>query len=134
MHFLEGQHDVLELVKEPLVDLCELVDAVNGVSGPHCLGYHEYTGVGRLAESCLYVGNLEFLVAYESVGSLADHPQTLLDGFLEAAAYGHDLSDRFHGGTDLARDTVELAEVPARDLADNIVKRGLEEGRGCLGD
>ena len=134
MHVLVGPDDILKLVKEPLVDLGEVMDLVDSVTGAHCLGNNEYTVVCRLPQGSLNVRHLQFLVSYEAMGSLADHPESLLDGLLEAAADGHDLSDRFHGGADLARDSMELAQVPARYLADNIVKRRFKESRGGLGD
>ena len=61
---------------------------------------------------------------------LANHPESLLYGFLKAAPDGHDLAHALHAGADLAGHAVELGEVPARNLADNIVKGRLEEGRG----
>ena len=69
------------------------------------------------------------LVAHKAVGSLADHPDTLLDGLLEGPADGHHLADALHAGADVAGDTLELRQVPARDLHDDIVQGGLEEGR-----
>ena len=134
MHVLVGTDDVLQLVKEPFVDLRQAVNLIHSPAGTHCLGNNKYTVVCRLPKGSLYVRYLQFLVANESMGPLADHPESLLDGLFEAAADGHDLSDRFHGGADLARYSMELAQVPARNLADNIVKSRLEESRGGLGD
>ena len=102
VHVLVGLHDVLQLIEEPFVDLGEVVDLIYRVAGAHSLGDHEYTLVGRLPESLLQVGDLEFLVADESVRPLADHPEALLDGLLEAAADGHNLAHGFHRGADFA--------------------------------
>ena len=124
---------VPELGEEPAVYPGELVYAFHGVAGGHCLGYGEDALVIRLAQGQLYVVHLQLLVAYEAVGALAYHPEALLYGLLETAAYGHHLSHRLHRGAELAGHAVELAQVPARDLADHIVQGRLEEGRSGLG-
>ena len=133
VHVLVGLDDVLQLIEEPFVDLGEVVDLIYRVAGAHSLGDHEDALVGRLPESLLQVGDLKLLVAHEAVRPLADHPEALLDGLLETAPDGHHLAHGLHRRTDLAGDTVELAEIPARNLADNVVKRRLEEGRSGLG-
>ena len=102
VHVLVGLHDVLQLIEEPFVDLGEVVDLIYRVAGAHSLGDHEDAFVGRLPESLLQVGDLELLVADESVRSLTDHSESFLDGLLEAAADGHNLADGFHRGADFA--------------------------------
>ena len=102
VYILVGLDDVLQLVQEPFVDLGEIVDLIYRVAGAHSLGDHEDAFVGRLPESLLQVGDLEFLVADESVRSLTDHSESFLDGLLEAAADGHNLADGFHRGADFA--------------------------------
>ena len=68
------------------------------------------------------------------MSSLPDHTKTLLDSLLERTSDSHNLADTLHAGADLARHTMEFGKVPTRNLADNIVKRRLEESRCCLGD
>ena len=80
------------------------------------------------------VVHFELLVRDETVHALSDHPQPFLDHFFEVAADGHHLADRFHARTQLARDAFELAEVPARDLANDVVERRFEAGGRALGD
>ena len=66
------------------------------------------------------------VVADKAVHSLTYHPETLLNEFLEAAAYAHNLADRLHARADTAAHTGKFGQVPARNLADEIVElRGL---------
>ena len=66
--------------------------------------------------------------------SLTNHPKPLLDRFLDGATDRHDLTYRLHAGADLTRYTGKLAEIPSGDLADNVIKCRLKEGRGGLCD
>ena len=61
---------------------------------------------------------------------LPDHAKTFLDNLLECASDCHHLAHRFHGTADFAAHAVEFAEVPAGNLADDIVESRLEES-GC---
>ena len=125
--------DVLQLLEEPAVDLRQLVDALDGVPVLQRVRDDEDALVGRMGERGVDVVDLELLVRDEAVHALSDHPQALLDHFLEVTADGHHLADRLHARSQLARDALELAQVPARYLADDIVERRLEAGRRALG-
>ena len=107
-----------------------LVDCITGLHG---LADDKHALVGRLAQGFVDVGNLQDLVLQETVHALSDHTQALLDGFLEGTADGHNLADRLHGRTQFAVNALELAQIPAGNLADNIVECRLEEGRSGLG-
>lgn len=82
---------------------------------------------------------------------LVHHPQSLLEGLLEAAADSHHLAwiinalstvvihpnsqrrlltDALHGASDLGGDPQELAQIPARHLHYTIVQTGLKISRG----
>ena len=87
-----------------------------------------------MPQQVVQVLRLDGLVADETVGALADHAQTLLHRFFEGAADGHHLADALHARADLAGHALELVEVPARNLADHVVQRRLEERRRRLGD
>ena len=87
---------MLQLLEEPLVNLGQIMNLINGVSLVHSLGDDEDTLVSRLAQSSVDVRNLKLLVLNEAVHALTDHTQTLLDGFLEVAADGHNLPYRLH--------------------------------------
>jgi len=74
------------------------------------------------------------MVVHKAVHALTNHTQTLLDGLFEGAADGHDLAHALHAGTQFVVDAVELGEVPTRNLADDVIEGGLEEGAGGLGN
>ena len=87
---------MLQLLKEPLVNLGKIVYLVYGIALVHSLRDNKHTLVGRLAQSCVDILYLKFLVLNESVHTLANHTQTLLDSFLEVAADSHNLTNRLH--------------------------------------
>ena len=128
-----GSLDIVEFVKEPLVNLCEFMNPVYGISALKRSCYSKYSGVGRIFERIVKVFRIVF-VAYEAAGSLSYHAKSFLNGFLEVASNSHHFSDTLHAGADFAGDTFELGKVPARNLADYIVKGRFKEGRGCLGN
>ena len=76
-------HDILQLVKEPIVYLGESMDLVDSISCKHCLGNHKDTPVCRFAQSLVHISDLKLLVADESVCSLPYHPETFLDCLFE---------------------------------------------------
>ena len=115
-------HDVLHPTDEPRIDLSQFVDPFHRITILKSLRDGENPEVCRVLQLFVEVGEPDVLVADEAVHSLSDHSQTLLDEFLETAADGHDLADRLHAGTDLAADSVELRQVPARNLADEVVQ------------
>ena len=96
LHSLIDVDDVLEFLEEPLVDLCKFVDLVDGVALMHSLRDDEHTLVGRLAQSCVDIVNLKFLILHEAVHTLTNHAQTLLDSLLEVATDSHHLAYRLH--------------------------------------
>ena len=87
---------MLKLLEEPLVDLCKFVNLVDGVALMHSLRDDEHTLVGRLAQSCVDIVNLKFLILYEAMHTLTNHTQTLLDSLLEVATDSHNLAYRLH--------------------------------------
>ena len=134
VQLLGGAHDVHQLLQEPAVNLGQLVHLVHGVAGAEGFRDDEDALVRRLTQRLVDVGDDQLLVLHEAVHALANHAQALLDGFLEGAADGHDLAHGLHRRAQLLVHAVELAEVPARYLAHYVVQRGLEEGRGSLGN
>ena len=127
--------DMLQFVEEPLVDLGEFMNTVDGVGRlVHSLRYDKDTLVGRLTQGCIDVGNRQFLVLHKAVHALPYHAQAFLNGLFEGAPDGHHLADRLHRTAQFLVDTVELGQIPARNLAHDIVECRLEEGRGGLGD
>ena len=125
--------DVLQFPQEPFVYLRQFMNLVHGIALRHGLGDDEDALVRRLAQGGVDIGNLQFLVFHEAVHTLPYHAKPFLDGLLEGAADGHHLAHGLHRRTQLAVHAAELAQVPARNLAHHIVKRGFEEGRSSLG-
>ena len=89
-------NDMLQSLQEPHVDLCQQLDALDGVTLLECLGDGEDTEVGGVGKFLLEVVELRVVVAHESVHALTDHAQTLLDHLLDAAADTHDLTNGLH--------------------------------------
>ena len=87
---------MLQLLEEPLVDLCKFVNLVDGITLVHSLRDDKHTLVGRLAQSSIDIFNLKLLVLNEAVHTLTDHAQTLLDSLLEVATDSHNLAYRLH--------------------------------------
>ena len=121
---------MFQLFQEPLVYLREFVYLVDGIAFVHGFRDDEHAFVCGFAQCCIDVVDLQFLVFNKAVHALANHAQALLDGLFEGATDGHYLTDRLHATAKFTRDTVELPQVPARDLAHDIVQCGLEEGGG----
>mmetsp|Transcript_12244 Transcript_12244/g.26463 ORF Transcript_12244/g.26463 Transcript_12244/m.26463 type:complete len:392 (+) Transcript_12244:464-1639(+) len=82
----------------------------------------------------LLLGRRLEVVGLEAGDGGVGHPQRLLHALLERAADRHHLADRLHRRADLARDALELGQVPARHLDDDVVERRLEARGGRLGD
>ena len=115
-------YDMLQSLQEPLVNLGELLDMVDGVTFLQSLCDGKDTEVGRIGKCILQVVELGVVVAHESVHALSDHAETLLNHLLEGASDRHNLTHRLHAGTDMTADTSKLGEVPTGNLADHIVE------------
>ena len=96
MQLLGQVYNALQAVQEPLVNLGQFIDAVNGVTLGESLADSEQTLVGRLLECLVQIIELDALVLNESVHALADHADTLLDNLLKATADRHNLTYRLH--------------------------------------
>lgn len=77
---------------------------------------------------------LRFPVGIETSKVGVNLPDSLLQRFLKGSADGHDLTNRFHGRTDVPFDVLELRQIPLGDLGNNIVKSRLETSGGGFGD
>ena len=125
-------HNVLDLVQEPLVDLGQLVDLVNGVVlVEHSLSNGQPAAIGGVAESLIEVIELVTLETKVLRVNLTDG---LLQGLLPGTTNSHNLTNRLHGRANIAVDVLELAQIPAGNLGDNVVQTGLKVGGGGLGN
>ena len=120
---------MVEFFEEPPVDFRELMYALHIVALLHGLGYNEDAFVGRFGQSTVDILDFHVVVAHEAVHPLPYHSETLLNDLLKSAADGHYLAYGFHRRADFTAHTMELSEVPAGNLADDIVERRLEESR-----
>ena len=75
-------YNILHALDEPRVDLGQLLDALDGVAFLQSLGDGKDTEVGRIGKLLIQVVELGVVVAYETVHSLTDHAQTLLEHLL----------------------------------------------------
>ncbi|GKT75685.1 hypothetical protein ColTof4_08108 [Colletotrichum tofieldiae] len=123
---------VLQLVQEPLVNLGQLMNPVHRVVlVEHGLANGEPAAVGGVLE--LVVQVLE-LVALEANELGIDLANSLLERLFKGASNSHDLTDRLHGTADVTLDVLELGQIPAGNLGDDIVKGRLEVCSRGLGD
>ena len=88
--------NVFEFADEPRIDFGEFVNAVDCVALLQRLRNRKNAEVGRVCEFVVEVGKLGVVVANKTVHTLSNHPQTLLNQFLEGAADGHNFAHRFH--------------------------------------
>lgn len=125
--------NVLQLVQEPSVDLGQVMQLFNTVvEVEHSVGNGKQTPVVILGQGSVHVLGFPVRVETEEVG--VDLSNSLLQGFLERTTDGHDFTNRFHGGSDVSLDVLELGQIPFRDLCDDVVKGWLETSSGGLGD
>ena len=76
-------YDILHALDEPRVNLGQLLDALDGVAFLQSLGDGEDTEVGRVRKLLIQVIKLGVVVANETVHSLTNHTETLLEHLLE---------------------------------------------------
>ena len=85
-------NDVLKAVEEPLVNLCEFFDALNGVTFFQRLSDSKHAEVSGVGEFFVKVVKRCVVVAHEAVHALTNHAKTLLNDFFEATADRHDFT------------------------------------------
>ena len=121
--------DVLQSCEEPLVDLRQFFDAVDGIAFLQSLGDGEDAQIGGILQGVVEVVEACVVVAHEAVHALANHAQTLLNHLLECAADGHDLTHRLHRRANETAHTGKLRQVPARNLTNHVVEARSHIGR-----
>ncbi len=84
---------------------------------------------------CHYVSQPVRLVIGKKAGiALLKRSKRLLKRFLEATAYCHDLSYRFHARGERLRGALELLKSEPRNLDNAVIKRWLKAGRSLQRD
>ena len=78
MQLLVDVNDMLQLLKEPAVNLGQLMNLLNAVTHLQGLRYHEDTHVGRLVQRGGNVRNLDLMILHKAVHALSYHAETLL--------------------------------------------------------
>ena len=127
---------VFDLAKEPRVDLRLLPDGLHRDAEFDRVVEVEQAVPGRELERMqdgVLIAEL-LAVRAEAVALDLQRLASLLERLLEAAADAHHLAHGLHLQAELAVAAVELVEVPARNLDDDIVERRLEERAGGARD
>ena len=129
-------NEVLDLTQEPRVDLGLLPDGLHRDAQLDRVVEVEQAVPGRELERMqdgVLIAQLAPICA-EAVALNLQRLARLLERLLEAPADAHHLAHRLHLQAKLAVAAVELVEVPARDLDDDVVERRLEERAGGARD
>lgn len=80
------------------------------------------------------IGNFRRGYLGKSGELVIDSANRLLNRFLKRPTDAHDLTDALHAAAEEATDTVELLEIPTRNLHNNIVQTWFEACSRDLGD
>ena len=124
--------DVFQFAQKPGIDLGQFVDTLHRVSLLECLGNGENTQIRGVGQLIVQIFEADGFISYETVHSLSDHPESLLDDLFERTTDRHDFPDRFHARTDLARNSGKLRQVPPGNFTDQVIQARGNVGRvGC---
>lgn len=134
--------NVLKLGQEPLVNFSHLPYLVDAVAPVKRSGDREDALICRVQEFSINI--LDIVILYFNLqkhGSriqyvriylgkpselIIDGPNCLLNGLFECPSNTHNLSDALHAATQEPADTVELLQIPPRDLNYAVIQTGLE--------
>ncbi len=128
-------HYVLYLVQEPPVYPAQVIDLIDAEPRLDPVSNSKQAPVGgrpQLTPDCSYI--IADRNILHQLPADSQHPDSLLDDFLERPAYGHDLPDGFHLGAQPGVYVIELPGLPSGDLDNQIVESRFETGRSDLGD
>src|SRR5690606_25525232 len=120
-----------QFVKEPAVDLGQLVNFLDGVALIHSVRNGEHTLVRWKLQ--LLINRHQCIGSVEAEICEIDGPDSLLNGFLKSTTNTHDLTNRFHRRVEEVRDTGELLQIPSWNLDNDVDKGRFETGAGDLG-
>ena len=122
---------MLQTLQEPFVNLGQFLNTVDSVTLLQSLGDSKDTQVGGVGQGIVQIVELRMIVAYETVHTLTNHTQTLLNHFLERASDRHDFANRLHRRTNQTAHTGKLREIPAWNLTYHIVEARSHVCRRC---
>ena len=114
--------NVFQLADEPRVNLGQFVDALDGITFFQRLCDGKDTQVGRIGQFIVQVREAGMVIAYEAVHALTNHTQSFLDNLFKRPSDGHDFAHRLHAGADAVGYAGKLVEVPARNLANQVIQ------------
>ena len=120
--------DILESEEEPTINLGDVVQLIDRISLFECESNSCQTLVGRVPQFGFHIGYV-YRVRHKSMQTLTYHSHTFLNGLLERTTDSHHFTHRFHRRANQFRHTVELTEVPTRNLTYHIIECRFEEGR-----
>ena len=128
-------HQLLHLLDEPGLDLGDIVDLLHGSAGAQGLVHDEVAlaGGGDQHVQQLVLGQaVENLHVAQTVASVLQGTDGLLEGLLIGLADGHDLTDGPHLGAKLVLNALELLEGEAGELDDDVIAVGLVLVQGAV--
>ena len=114
--------NVFQFADEPRVNLGQFVDAFDGISLFQRLCDGEDTQVGWVGQFVVQVRETGMVIAHEAVHALTNHAQAFLDNLFKRPSDGHDFAHRLHAGADAVGYARKLVEVPARNLANQVIQ------------
>ena len=106
---LGSTHDIHQFLKEPFINLGQIVYLINRISGTESFGNDKDTFISRFAQGFINIGYHEFLVFYKAMHALTYHTETFLDSLFKGTADSHHLAYGFHRGTQLFVYTMEFS-------------------------
>ena len=121
--------NVFQFADEPRVNLGQFVDALDGITFFQRLCDGKDTQVGRIGQFVIQVRETGMVIAYEAVHALTNHTQSFLDNLFKRSSDGHDFAHRLHAGADAVGYAGKLVEVPARNLANQVIQLRSHIGR-----
>ena len=139
--------DIEEPFEEPVINVCHPVNLLDSISVVESVGNSKYPLISWPDKFFVDIINIFVLLKRQilttfiqgSATNLAEShkliingPNSLLDSLFKRASNTHYLSDALHRAAQQLADARELFQVPARNLDDTVVERGLETCRCFL--
>ena len=117
-------NELLHLLKEVTLDLCEVKEFLDGSALAECLVHDELSlaaGLAQHGHELLERKVMEVLGESESVSADLKAPYSLLECFLICLTDAHYLADSTHLCAELVLNTLKLLKCPSCKLDNNVV-------------